>query len=683
LNLSWIDWAIIAAAIVAVRMVSWSTRSLMRSVADFLSANRVAGRYLLTISGEMGNFGVISLVAGWQAFNSAGFSTIWWPLMYMPLGIVFVMTGWVFYRLRETRALTVGQFLEMRYSRMFRVFAGSLCWLSGIINFGIFPAIAARFLIYFCGLPAAFTIPGIGLHLATYPILMLADLGIALYFVLAGGQISVMVTECAQGMIACFAYVAIAITVLCIVPWHREVLAMQTAPANASMLNPFHTTQVKDFNVWYYMIQFFTAIYCYRAWLGGQGFMTSARNSHEQRMGALIANWRAIPLTLMATVLALAGYTVMHSPYYASQAAAVMAALGSLGSSSVRSEVSTPMVLAHLLPVGIKGLVAMIALFLSFTCHDTYLHSWGSIFVQDVLLPLRSKPLDPKEHITWLRWSIVFVAVFIFVFSLFYVETDKISMFFAITGTIWLAGAGSVLIGGLYSRFGTTAGAYSAMIAGAVFGVGGLILPLYWQAHDLGTFPVNGQYMLMLASAMAIALYIGVSLATGGLRQPFNLERMLHRGIYSIDPHEHEVKSVLKNRWQELLGMGREFSQGDRFLTIVYAVTTLGTWAIFIGVCTAYYVFHAVADQFWVAFWHVYILGLAVISVPVLAWFTVGGVLDIRSLIQTLKSAVRDDTDDGRVMRQDSDLPPAPKENELEERDQGIITDRAAEAILG
>jgi len=221
------------------------------------------------------------------------------------------------------------------------------------------------------------------------------------------------------------------------------------------------------------------------------------------------------------------------------------------------------------------------------------------------------------------------------------------------------------------------------MIAGAVFGVGGLILPLYWQAHDLGTFPVNGQYMLMLASAMAIALYIGVSLATGGLRQPFNLERMLHRGIYSIDPHEHEVKSVLKNRWQELLGMGREFSQGDRFLTIVYAVTTLGTWAIFIGVCTAYYVFHAVADQFWVAFWHVYILGLAVISVPVLAWFTVGGVLDIRSLIQTLKSAVRDDTDDGRVMRQDSDLPPAPKENELEERDQGIITDRAAEAILG
>lgn len=68
-------------AIIAIRLVSWSTRSLMRGVADFLSANRVAGRYLLTISGEMGNFGVITLVAGWQAFTSADFVSFWWPLM--------------------------------------------------------------------------------------------------------------------------------------------------------------------------------------------------------------------------------------------------------------------------------------------------------------------------------------------------------------------------------------------------------------------------------------------------------------------------------------------------------------------------------------------------------------------------------------------------------------------------
>ena len=143
MNLSWIDWTIVALSIIIVRSVSWSTRSLMRSVADFLSANRLAGRYLLTIGGEMGAIGVISLVGAWQVFMSAGFPSLWWGLLSAPISVILVMTGWVYYRLRETRALTVAQFFEMRYSRRFRIFAGLVCWLSGIINFGIFPAVAA------------------------------------------------------------------------------------------------------------------------------------------------------------------------------------------------------------------------------------------------------------------------------------------------------------------------------------------------------------------------------------------------------------------------------------------------------------------------------------------------------------------------------------------------------------
>lgn len=645
MNMNWIDWAIVVASIIMIRLVSWSTRSLMRGVADFLSANRVAGRYLLTISGEMGNFGVITLVANWQVFTSAGFVYSWWPLMYAPLTIVFIMTGWVFYRLRETRALTVGQFFEMRYSRKFRVCAGLLCWISGIINFGIFPAVAARFIIYFCGLPEYFLVPGIGLHIASYPTIMLLDLGAALYFVLAGGQISVMVTECAQGMVACIAYLAIAIAAIVLIPWHTEVAALQMAPVGQSMLNPFQTLHVKDFNPSFFIIQAFVVIYGYKVWLGGQGFMTSARNPHEQRMGALLSNWRVVPLTLMGLVLPLAGYTVMHSPHFATQAAQINSVLNSIANPAVRNEMQIPVALAHILPYGIKGLVAMVVLFLSFTCHDTYLHAWGSIFVQDVLLPIRNRPLQPKEQIAWLRWSITFVAVFIFLFSLFYSETSMIKMFQAMTGTIWLAGAGSVMIFGLYCRFGTAAGAYCAMIAGAVLGGAGLMFP----NAQLGSIPLNGQNVMMIASVISIALYVGVSYATGGGRQPYNLEKMLHRGKWSVDPHEHEVKSALKSRWLEMLGMGREFSSGDRVLAIVYAVTTIGTWLIFIGVCIANYFFHAITENFWILFWHYYIWALVAISFPVVVWFTVGGILDIRALMTTLKTAVRDITDDGRV----------------------------------
>lgn len=650
MNLSWIDWTIVVVSIVLIRLISWKASSLMRGVAGFLSANRLAGRYLLTIAGEMGNFGVITLVGGWQAFTAAGFPTIWWGFMSAPLGIVFTMTGWVFYRLRETRALTVGQFLEMRYSRKFRAFAGLLCWISGIINFGIFPAIAARFLIYFCGIPDQLYIPGTQFHVATYPVIMAADLGLALFFVNSGGQISVMLTECAQGMIACFAYLAIAIAAIVLIPWGHEVAALQTAPPDASMLNPFHTAQVGDFNVAYYLIGIFISVYGYQTWLGGQGFMTSARTPHEQRMGGLIGNWRRAPLTLMGLVLPLAAFAALKLPQYASQAAAVHETLSHISNKAVQDEMLVPVMLAHLLPVGIKGLLVMVALFLSFTCHDTYMHSWGSIFVQDVVMPLRNKPFAPGEHIKWLRWSIFSVAVFAFLFSLFYVETDKIFFFFAITGTIWLAGAGVVMIGGLYSRFGTTAGAYTSMIAGGAFGVAGLVIPKIWEAHHTTKFPINGQWQALISDLISIALFVVVSLATGGLRKPFNLEKMLHRGVYAVDPHEHEVKSLVRSRWQEMLGLGKEFSTGDKFVAIATSVWTLAWWVAFMVICVMHFSFGSITEAFWVKFWHFYVIMLLVQSVPTVIWFTVGGVMDIRLLFETLKTSRDNPDDDGRVI---------------------------------
>jgi len=647
MNLSWIDWTIVFVSLILIRVVSWKTRSLMRGVADFLSANRAAGRYLLTISGEMGGFGVITLVAGFQAFTAAGFPTLWWALMSAPLGVIFSMSGWVFYRLRETRALTVAQFLEIRYNRPFRIFAGLLCWLSGIINFGIFPAIAARFLIYFCGLPNTFGFAG--LSIPTYPALMIADLGLALFFVSSGGQISVMITECVQGMVALFAYIAIAIAAMVLVPWHTEVAALNSAPANASMLNPFHTSGVHDFNVAFYLIGIFLSTYGYQTWLGAQGFMTSARNPHEQRMGNLISGWRRAPLYLINIVLPLAAFTVLHSSHYAAQAVGINADIHRIGSVVLQNEMTVPITLAHILPVGIKGLLAMAVIFLSITCHDTYMHSWGAIFVQDVLIPWRGRPLEPLEHVKWLRFSIFFVAVFAFFFSLLYVETDKILFFQAITGTIWLGGAGAIMIGGLYSRFGTTAGGYAAMISGSLLGILGLVLPGVWKSHHMGAFPINGQWMSLMSSGIAIALYVLVSLCTGGAKRPFNLEKMLHRGIYAVDPHEHEVKSQSKLRWQELLGMGKEFSNGDKFLAILFAVWTFGAWAIFIGVSIAHFAFNSISDQFWVMFWKAYIGVLVLQCGPVAVWFTIGGVKDIRALLATLQTAVRDPKDDGFV----------------------------------
>jgi len=134
-----------------------------------------------------------------------------------------------------------------------------------------------------------------------------------------------------------------------------------------------------------------------KAWQGDSGFNSSARSPHEQKMGAMLGAWRGIPLALMMMVAPIAAFAVLHLPQYAHIAAKVNATLSTIDSRAIRGQMQVPITLAHLLPVGVKGLMATMIVFFSFTCHDTYMHSWGSIFIQDVIMPFRKKPLSPKE----------------------------------------------------------------------------------------------------------------------------------------------------------------------------------------------------------------------------------------------------------------------------------------------
>ena len=47
MNMHLVDWIILAAVVTGVSVVAYSTKRYTRSVADFLAANRCAGKYLL------------------------------------------------------------------------------------------------------------------------------------------------------------------------------------------------------------------------------------------------------------------------------------------------------------------------------------------------------------------------------------------------------------------------------------------------------------------------------------------------------------------------------------------------------------------------------------------------------------------------------------------------------------
>ncbi|MCF7837424.1 MAG: hypothetical protein K9N49_02240 [Candidatus Marinimicrobia bacterium] len=194
------DWMIVIVSITLLSWFSLRTVRYMRSVADFLSANRTAGRYMLALDNSIVGLGAISAVALFEQYYAAGFPTIWWTWMIIPGSMVVTLTGWIYYRFRETRCMTLAQFFEVRYSRRFRIFAGSIVWLSGILNFGIFPYVASNFFVYFCGFPETLSL--LGFTLPTYWPIMALTTGLALLYTLVGGQVTVMVTDCAQAMFA-------------------------------------------------------------------------------------------------------------------------------------------------------------------------------------------------------------------------------------------------------------------------------------------------------------------------------------------------------------------------------------------------------------------------------------------------------------------------------------------------
>lgn len=642
MGVHWIDWTIVLGLLFSlISLVVYAGR-YNRSVADFLAANRCAGRYLLTVAGDASGLGAITVLAFYELYYHSGFTGVWWNLMFLPVGVIIALSGFVAYRFRQTRAMTMAQFLEMRYSKNFRIFTGILAYVSGILNYGIFPAVAARFFIYFCGWSDSINI--LGLSIATFPIVMIVLLSIALFFTFMGGQIVIMVTDFTQGFFCYIAFAVIIIYMLLIFDWSQVSEALLSAPPDASLINPFHANQIKDFNFWYFAIALIGIFYSYMAWQGSQGYYCAAISAHEARMSGILSKLKMMASVLMFMVVPIFMYTVMHHTSFSSAAEHVNSIISKIDNPYLRKQLLVPIAIKTILPTGLTGVMLAMMLAACISADETYLHSWGSIFVQDVIMPFRKKPLSPRWHMRVLRCSILGVAVFAFFFSLFFPQKEYILMWMAITGAIFLGGAGSVIIGGLYWKRGTTTAAWAAMIAGTILSVGGIVIRQVYPG-----FPLNSQQVYGITIFSCIFLYIVISLLNR--KPPFNLDKMLHREECSLE-RDHVVAQKRDSAPRSLiikaLGITDEFSKGDKFLYFICFIWIFSWFAVFV-VGTVYNLIYTVSDLSWLKFWHIYIVITLITLIIIMVWFGIGGILDIRKLFRRLKMIKRNDLDDGTV----------------------------------
>jgi SSS family solute:Na+ symporter len=673
--MSIIDWIIVFVPTLVIGAVAYHLQRHVKSVADFMAASRVAGRYLIcNARGEMG-MAVISTVASFEVINRVGFTLSWWGRIATPVGLFIGLLGFVIYRYRETRAMTLAQFFEIRYSKDFRIFTGILAFLSGVINYGIFPAVAARFFVYYCGMPDTLHLGG--MPIPTFALIMAFYLAVSLFMTLTGGQLTIMVTDCLEGIISMALYFVVIVVLMMMFSWTQIYEAMSVAPAGKSLLDPFDTGAAKDFNIWYVLIGCFGSIYGVMCWQGGHAFNSCAASAHESKMGAILGGWRGMSRGVMFVLMGVCAYTYLHHQDFAAGAAQVSQALEKVSDPQIRSQMTTPIALSHLLPVGVKGIVCALFFFGLIACDGSYLHSWGSILIQDVILPFRKKPFTPEQHLMLLRWAITGVAVFGFLWSLFYHQTEYILMFFALTGAIYLGGAGSVVIGGLYWKKGTTPAAWGAMITGSLLASGAMIIqqpfvwrqmhPLLdwvtsllpfldqvgwiqsWQAEFPAKLPINGQVLYFFAMVASITVYVTVSLLT--CKEDFNMDRMLHRGQYALDAKEGKpAEKPTGFSIEKFIGIDENFTRTDKWLSWSVFLWSMFWFVIFI-IITGWNLVSHWPLHWWSVYWQwELILIPLVISVVTTVWFTWGGIVDLNRLFKALKTVKRDARDDGMVV---------------------------------
>lgn len=646
--MQFIDWVGIIVPLAVVFLVGLYTQRYMRSVRDFVSGGRIAGPYLLAVArGEM-FAGAATFVALFELIGNSGFTFAWWDRITFPVMLLVSISGFVVYRFRETRAMTLAQFFEQRYSRPFRLFTGILGFVAGLANFGIIPIIGARVMVFMFDLPQTFSV--VGFTIPTAVALMGLLMTISVTISLSGGLITVMVTDCLGGLMSELFYLVIIAALLCMFSWGQISTVLLDRPPGHSLVNPFDSMGLKDFNVFYILMMLYINVYGTMAWQNSGGYNAAAVSPHASVMASILGRWRESGKMALITLLTVCAITFLKHPDFAQAASGAHAQIDSISDPQLRQQMSIPIAAVSLLPVGVKGLFCVILLLGIFGVDSTQLHSWGSILVQDIVIPLRKKPLSATQHIRALRLSVLGVATFAFLFGCWFKQTQYIIMWWQITSAIYLGGAGACIIGGLYWKKGTTAGAWSALLTGSGLAVSGIFAQQRWGA----SFPLNGIEVAFTAAVSAMCVYVIVSLLTH--REDHDMDRLLHRNRYSDQPAPASssltvsaVGPAKTSFWAKLLRIDGNFTRSERIIAIVFFSWSL----LWLGVFLVGTIWNLIAPwsvPAWLAYCRIAGIGIPVVYVSVTAvWFAWGGLRDIRSLFARLRELKVNNADNGSV----------------------------------
>ena len=470
-NFSTIDWIIVMIYICIPVVIGVLVRKYIRGITDFILAGRSLRLFIAIATLTGTELGLVTVMYNSELGFKHGFSAYHVALIESICILAIGLTGFIVYKLRALRIMTIPEFYGKRFGRSVRIIGGTILALGGILNMGLFLQAGARFMM---------GVTGYG-NMAGLKLFMYVMLIMVLVYTVLGGMVSVVLNDFLQFFVLSIGMLIGSIFVIKEIGW-SQLFEIPATTDGVGWFNP--VAEGSGFGGIYVMFMVVLSLSAGALWQSGTLRALSAKTPKTAKR---LYAWSTISYMARRAIPMLWG---IGAYIFISKIPNLYAAFH--GSDPLNSQFGMPIFIAKVLPSGLLGLLTagMLAAFMS--THDSYFLSWSSVITQDIIAPLKKNRLSDKKRLFITRVCIVCIGLFLLLWGLWFEAPVSLWNYMAVTGTIYLAGAFTVVVAGLYWKKASKTGATIALFAGllAILGIGpwtqGDFVPWYLTDKFIG-----------------------------------------------------------------------------------------------------------------------------------------------------------------------------------------------------
>ncbi|MDX1701717.1 MAG: hypothetical protein R3250_13910, partial [Melioribacteraceae bacterium] len=326
MNLSIVDVIIIIAYLILIFFSGTLVKKYIKGIDNFLVAGRSMGFHLGLLSLMCTEIGMITYVYYAELGFKAGLAAL---LVAFPPVVAYLIlgrTGFIIKPLLEMKISTIPEFFSKKYSKGVRLLIGVIMAIGGILNFGVFPGVEANFINIITGIPQDYLL-----------ITMVVMLTLVLLYTVAGGMVSVIVTNYIQYILLSLGMIFITVYGLIYIGWDNIVNTVSTQIGEVG-LNPFSPNIIEgSFGIGFIVWQVLLWIALLVGW---QAISMRLFSSKDSKTGQKIYTWSGLMFLSRGIMPILWGVMAL-----------------SVVGSGIDSLEALPYFLLELVPSGLLGLI--------------------------------------------------------------------------------------------------------------------------------------------------------------------------------------------------------------------------------------------------------------------------------------------------------------------------------------